>query len=330
MSSETKVKENGLNGANFSLNGKNIKKYSAKYGIYIAFILLCIVLSFSSPVFLKGENMLNVLRQISINGIIAIGITFVIITGGIDLSVGSIVALSAVTATSFAHPDTYPLIVPIIVGLGVGLICGVINGLIISYGKVAPFIVTLGMLTIARGTTLVFTAGRPVINLSDTFNQIGGGYFAGFPIPVFILLLVAAIGIFILNFTKYGRHVYAIGGNELAAKVSGLNTSAIKIGVYSIAGVAAGLSGVVLSSRVMTGSPVAGQGYELDAIAAVVIGGTSLSGGIGSIAGTLIGALIIGVMNNGLDLMNVSSYFQQIVKGVIIISAVLLDKQNAE
>ncbi len=330
MSSITKVNDNFLKKVSHFLNAKSIKKYSTKYGIYIAFVLLCIVLSLTSPVFLKYENILNVLRQISINGIIAVGITFVIITGGIDLSVGSIVGLSAVIATSFAQANTYPLIVPITVGLLAGLICGVVNGLIISYGKVAPFIVTLGMLTIARGVTLVYTSGRPVINLSDTYGQIGGGYLWGIPIPVYILVLVAAIGLFILKFTKYGRHVYAIGGNELAAKVSGLNTSAIKIGVYSIAGVAAGISGVVLSSRVMTGSPVAGQGYELDAIAACVIGGTSLSGGIGSVAGTLIGALIIGVMNNGLDLLNVSSYFQQIIKGVIIIAAVLLDKQNTK
>lgn len=307
-----------------------IKSYISQYGLYIAFIVLCLLLTVLSPTFLTLGNVLNVLRQISINGIIAIGMTLVIIIGGIDLSVGSIVALAAVTASSFAHPDTYPLIVAILVGLGVGLACGAINGIIISFGKVAPFIVTLGMLTIVRGATLVYTGGRPVINLSDSYNRIGGGYVAGIPIPIYILILIILIGIFILKYTKFGRHVYAVGGNELASKLSGLNINTVKICVYSFAGLMAGLSGVVLSSRVMAGSPAVGQGYELDAIAAVVIGGTSLSGGVGSVAGTIVGALIIGVMNNGLDLMNVSSYYQQIVKGIIIISAVLLDKKGAQ
>lgn len=312
------------------MNQDNIKHYLSRFGLYIAFILLCVILTILSPTFLTTGNVLNVLRQISINGIIAIGMTFVIITGGIDLSVGSILALSAVTACSFAHPDTYPLIVPIVVGLGVGFLCGAINGIIISYGKVAPFIVTLGMLTIARGATLVYTGGRPVIKLSNSFNEIGGGYLAGVPIPIYILLLTILIGVFILRYTRFGRHIYAIGGNEFASRLSGLNIKSVKIGVYSLAGLMAGLSGVVLSSRVMAGSPVVGQGYELDAIAAVVIGGTSLSGGVGSVAGTIIGALIIGVMNNGLDLLNVSSYYQQIVKGIIIIAAVLLDKKSVE
>ncbi len=314
--------ESHINAYNF-LKKLNVTKYS----IYIAFFILCIVLSIFSPVFLSTGNILNVLRQISINGIIAVGMTFVIITGGIDLSVGSVLALSAVTACSFAHPDTYPLIVPITVGLTVGLVCGGINGLIIARGRVAPFIVTLGMMTAARGLTLVYTAGRPVINLSDGYNQIGGGYIMSIPFPIIILFIVILLGIFVLNFTKFGRHVYAVGGNELAARVSGLNTIMIKVGVYSITGFLAGLAGIVISSRIMAGSPAVGQGYELDAIAAVVIGGTSLSGGVGSIAGTIIGALIIGVMNNGLDLLNVSSYYQQIVKGIIIVSAVLLDKR---
>lgn len=308
----------------------SIRNFLGKYGIYLAFLCLCILLSIASPAFLTPMNVLNVLRQISINGIIAIGMTFVIITGGIDLSVGSIVALSAVTACSFAHPDTYPLIVPIGIGLLVGCICGGFNGFLISQGRVAPFIATLAMMTAARGLALVCSAGRPVINLSDPYNAIGGGYLAGVPIPVYLLLLVIALGIFILNFLKFGRHVYAVGGNELAAKVSGLNVGRIKILVYALSGLLAGFAGVVLSSRVMTGSPVAGQGYELDAIAAVVIGGTSLSGGIGSIVGTIVGALIIGVMNNGLDLLNVSSYYQQIAKGLIIVGAVLLDQKSKE
>jgi len=300
----------------------------AKYGIYIAFAVLIAVLSISSDSFLSVRNILNVLRQSSMNGIIAVGMTFVIITGGIDLSVGSIVALSAVTATSLAHPNSGPLFLPIAVGIGVGMVAGFLNGAIISFGSIAPFIVTLGMMTIARGAALVYSGGRPIINLTDAYNSVGGGYLLGIPIPAYLFLGVALLGVFILSFNRFGRHVYAVGGNELAARVSGLNINAIKIGVYSLSGMFAGFAGVVLSSRVMTGSPVAGVGYELDAIAAVVIGGTSLSGGIGSIQGTIIGALIIGFMNNGLDLLNVSSYYQQIVKGVIIIAAVLLDSKT--
>jgi len=186
------------------------------------------------------------------------------------------------------------------------------------------------MMTIVRGAALVFSGGRPIINLTDEYNWIGGGYLLGIPVPVYLFLFVVLLGHFLLAYTKFGRHVYAIGGNEQAARVSGLNVQKIKIAVYSLAGLFAGFAGVVLSSRVMTGSPVAGLSYELDAIAAVVIGGTSLSGGIGSIPGTIIGALIIGIMSNGLDLLNVSSYYQQIIKGVIIIVAVLLDQKNKQ
>lgn len=308
----------------------SVNRIMARYGIYIAFACLFAILSFISPSFLSVENVLNILRQTSLNGIIAVGMTFVIITGGIDLSVGAIVALAAVSATSFAHPDSYPIIVPVVVGLGFGVLAGFINGIVIAKGSIAPFIVTLGMMTIVRGAALVFSGGRPIINLTDEYNWIGGGYFLGIPVPVYLFLFVVLMGHFLLAYTKFGRHVYAIGGNEQAARVSGINVQKIKIAVYSLAGLFASFAGVVLSSRVMTGSPVAGLSYELDAIAAVVIGGTSLSGGIGSIPGTIIGALIIGIMSNGLDLLNVSSYYQQIIKGVIIIVAVLLDQKNKQ
>ena len=302
----------------------------AKYGIYIAFAVLFAILSFSSASFLSVQNVLNVLRQTSLNGIIAVGMTFVIITGGIDLSVGAIVAVSAVVATSFAHPGGYPILVPVVAGLCFGALAGFINGFSIAKGNIAPFIVTLGMMTIVRGAALVFSGGRPIINLTDTYKWIGGGYFLKIPAPVYFFLLVVLAGHFLLAYTKFGRHVYAIGGNEQAARVSGVNVHRIIIAVYTLAGLFAGFAGVVLSSRVMTGSPVAGLGYELDAIAAVVIGGTSLSGGVGSIPGTIIGAMIIGFMSNGLDLLNVSSYYQQIIKGVIIIVSVLLDQKNKQ
>jgi len=304
------------------------KKYLSQYGLYFAFGLLIIVMAVLSPAFLKPTNLLNILRQTSINGIIAIGMTLVILTGGIDLSVGSVLALSAVIAASFAHPGEHDLILPLSIGLFVGLACGFINGFIIAWNKIAPFIVTLAMMTIARGLALVYTNGRPVIDLSDNYTKIGSGYIIGIPIPVIIFILIILAGIFLLKYTKFGRYIYATGGNEMATKISGINTTKIIIWVYSLTGLLAGLAGTVLSARVMSASPATGQGYELDAIAAVVIGGTKLTGGVGTIAGTIIGALIIGVMNNGLDLLNISSYWQLFVKGVIILLAVILDKKK--
>lgn len=304
-----------------------IGRWMGRNAILLAFLALCVVLSVSSPSFLTPANILNVLRQISINAIIAVGMTLVIITGGIDLSVGSIAALSAVVACRLAHPGEWPWVMPVIAGLMAGMMCGVVNGCLIAYGRIAPFVVTLGMMTSLRGLALVTTEGRPVINLSDAYNWIGGGVVAGLPVPVLIALGVALAGTVVLRFTLFGRHVYAVGGNERAAIVAGLRPALIKVWVYGLMGLAAGLAGIVISSRVMTGSPVAGLGYELDAIAAVVIGGTSLAGGVGGVGGTLVGALIIGVMNNGLDLLNVSSYYQQIIKGAIIVCAVLADSR---
>ena len=310
------------------LKNEHIPKFISKYGTLLAFVFLIILISLLSPQFLKLPNIINILRQTSVNGIIAVGMTFVIITGGIDLSVGSLLALTSVVACSFAHPGEYPLLFPLAIGLVVGLFGGFLNGFIIAKKHIAPFIVTLGMMTIARGLALVYTNGRPVINLSDNFNNIGGGYLVGIPIPILVFGLVALFGFFILKYTRLGRYIYAVGGNEESARIAGINTKGIVMVVYAITGFLSGLAGIVLSSRVMSGSPAIGQGYELDAIAAVVIGGTSLSGGVGTIGGTVLGVLIIGVMNNGLDLLNVSSYWQQIVKGIIIIIAVLLDSKR--
>ena len=297
-----------------------------RYGIYGVLVLLVIVLAIVSPVFLTGANIINILRQVAVNGIIAVGMTLVIITGGIDLSSGSVLALSAVVATSLAHPGGHGAGLAVAAGIGVGLVMGMVNGVLIARQRLPPFIVTLGMMTAARGLALVYTSGRPVIDLSDGYNRIGGGYLFGIPVPVLVFTGVAVLGGALLHGTRFGRYVYAIGGNELAARVSGVSTRSILIRVYALSGALAGLAGIVLSSRVMSGSPSTGVGYELDAIAAVVIGGTALSGGTGRIAGTIAGALIIGVMNNGLDLLNVSSYWQQVAKGVIIILALLLDK----
>jgi ribose/xylose/arabinose/galactoside ABC-type transport system permease subunit len=303
-------------------------EFLSRYGILLAFLILIIVMAVLSPSFLKFTNIMNILRQTSINGIVAVGMTFVIILAGIDLSVGSVLALAAVVAASLAHPGHYPVILPVLAGLLAGTLCGFINGIIIAGRKIAPFIVTLAMMTMARGAALVYTNGRPVIELSDVYNKIGGSYLLGIPIPVIIFVIVVFLGWFLLSMTVFGRHVYATGGNKTAAELSGIVTSRVTVIVYSLTGLLAGLAGIVLSSRVMSGSPAMGQGYELDAIAAVVIGGTKLTGGVGTIAGTVLGALIIGVMNNGLDLLSVSSYWQQIVKGLIILLAVMIDRKK--
>ncbi|HRN54841.1 MAG TPA: ribose ABC transporter permease [Agriterribacter sp.] len=315
------------------MNLANIRSssgYFSKYGIFIAFVVICIILSVATPYFFTAQNILIVLRQVSINGILAIGVTFVIIAGGIDLSLGSVLALTGVVAASFAHPGTYPLIIPVMLGILTGFVIGAINGLTITLGKVAPFIVTLGMMTIARGLALVWSDGRPVTNLSPAFNYIGGGDFLYIPVPILLFVLVIIVSAVLLKYTRIGRYIYAVGGNENAAKASGIRVNRVKMFAYMMCSGLAGLAGIILASRITTGQPNAGIAYELDAIAAVVIGGTSLLGGRGSIAGTVIGVLIIGVINNGLDLLNVTSYYQQIIKGVIIIGAVLLDRKNAQ
>ncbi|HTV43519.1 MAG TPA: ABC transporter permease [Candidatus Sulfotelmatobacter sp.] len=310
-------------------NWRSAGDFFSKYGIYFAFVILAGTLAIWKPSFRTLGNIDDIFQQVSVNGILAIGMTLVIITAGIDLSVGSVLALSAVVATSFAKANDqgvpyHPLIMPLALGVLTGLACGAVNGVLIAKRRLAPFIVTLGMMTVARGLALVYSQGRPEISLSDAYDAIGEGL-AG---PGGIVLATVLAGIFILHFTRFGRYVYAVGGNELAAKVSGVNTDRVLIGVYAIAGALAGVAGIVESSRVTSGSPSAGGGYELNAIAAVVIGGTSLNGGIGTMGGTIVGVLIIGVMNNGLDLLQVSSYWQQVVKGAIIVCAVLLDRKS--
>ncbi len=258
----------------------------------------------------------------------AFGVTFVIISGGIDLSLGSLLAVAGVSAAMMAKADQFPVIVPILVGLFAGLLIGAFNGLVITKSKIAPFIVTLGTMTICRGLALILSKGRPVSGLSDSFNFIGGGTFLGIPIPIIILIVVFALSHILLNNTVLGRYIYAVGGNENAARAAGIQVNKVKMAVYMICGLLAGLAGIVLTSRITTGQPNAGAGFELDAIAAAVIGGTSTSGGTGTIPGTLVGVLLIGVISNGLDLLNVSSYYQQVVMGSIIIGAVVLDSWN--
>ena len=303
---------------------KNLRQY----GIFIVFSIICLIISFIAPQFLTVSNWTIIITQVSINALLAFGVTFVIITGGIDLSLGSIVAVAGVSAAMLAHPDSYPVLVPVFAGLLAGLLIGAFNGFIITKSKIAPFIVTLGTMTIGRGLALILSNGRPVSNLSDSFVFIGSGKLMGIPLLIIILICMFIICSVILNKTILGRYIYAVGGNEQAARASGINVTQVKMAVYSISGVLAGLAGILLTSRITTGQPNAGAGFELDAIAAVVIGGTSTTGGKGSITGTLVGVLLIGVINNSLDLLNVTSYYQQVVMGIIIIGAVVLDSLN--
>jgi len=298
-----------------------------RFGILIALALVGAMLTAATPTFLTTANLINVARQISLNGILAVGATFVLLTGGVDLSLGSVVALAGVIAAGFAHPGNYPVAVPILMGILAGTACGATNGLVVTRGGVAPFIVTLGMMTVARGLALVASGGKPVSNMSPDLTRLAGDVL-GMPIPVLILAAVSLASWAFLANTRLGRYVYAVGGNENAARAAGINVGMVKMLAYTLCGAMAGLAGVVLAARITTGQPNAAVAYELDAIAAVVIGGTSLSGGVGSIGGTLLGALLMGVINNGLDLLNVSSYYQQIIKGVIIVGAVWLDRRQ--
>lgn len=308
-------------------NQKNNLTSFKELGIFFAFIIILAVLMVLSPkAFARPANLINILKQASINGILATGMMYVIISGGIDLSVGSIVALSGVIAASFAHPGEYPLVVPILLAVLAGSVVGLINGIGVAYGNIPPFIVTLGTMTIVRGVALIAARGQPVFNVTKEFEKISGGFIFGtIPNLVVYFVVVTLILAFVLTRTVFGRRVYAIGGNETAAKVSGINVEKIKLLVYTLCGFLAGIAGLLLASRIISGNPTSGQSYELDAIAAVIIGGVSMSGGSGKWYGTVIGALMIAVISNGLDILNVSSHFQLIIKGLIIIVAVLVD-----
>jgi ribose transport system permease protein len=296
----------------------------------IGLVILAVAISFISPRFLTTGNILNVLRQTSINAVIATGMTFVILTGGIDLSVGSILAYSGVIMAALLATQV-PLFASIVLVLALGAAIGVVTGLVITKGKVQPFIATFVSMTLLRGATLVFTDGKPIsadVGPAEQFAFLGQGYGFGVPVPIFIMVGVLGVAYYVLRHTRFGRYVYALGGNEEAARLSGLRTGRIKTAVYAVSGLLSATAGIVLTSRLSSAQPTAGAGYELDAIAAVVVGGTSLSGGSGRILGTLVGALIIGILNNALNLMNVSSYYQMIAKGVIILIAVLLDRKS--
>jgi inositol transport system permease protein len=314
-----------------------ISRVFSKYGIFLIFAVMVLGASLLSPAFLSSTNLINIVRQMSVVGLIALGVTGIIVSAGIDLSSGSVVGLTAVVAASLAQsPDNtasfypglhLPLIVPVVAACLVGALVGLINGSLIAKTRIPPFIATLGTFTAIRGVANLYTSGRPISDLTDDYDFIGQGDVFGVPVPIIILVVMAVVTHILYAHTKFGKYIYAIGGNEQAARVSGINAARYKMLIYVYASFLAGLAGVVVSSRIGSGQPGLGVGYELDAIAAAVIGGTSLSaGGIGTVAGTIVGALIIGVLNNTLDLMNVSAFWQQIVKGCIIVGAVILDQ----
>jgi len=309
------------------------KKVFGRYGIYLAFILLCVIMSILNPVFLSISNVLNVLRQVSLIGIIAIGVTFVILAADIDLSIGAVAALSGVLAVGFytgLYTNKLSLALSLAIALLVCIAIGLIMGIIITKGKVHSFVVTLGMLTIARGFALIYTKGAPLSGLSDAFRFLGGGRVWGIPLPLIFFIVIALLAYLILTKTPYGIYIYAIGGNQEATRLSGINVDLVRIVSFGICSLLAGFAGIILAARVSSGEPVAAETWNLDAIAAAIIGGTSLLGGKGGVGGTIIGALFLGVLRNGLNILRVSSFYQRVFIGALIIVAVIIDSIRKE
>ena len=294
-------------------------------GILIGLLILCLILTIFSPVFLTKKNILTVLRQVATNLYVACAMTMVIILGGIDLSVGSTLALSGVITGGLIAFSGYPLVIAVGAGLLAGLLVGAFNGILIARTTIPPFIVTLSTMNIARGFSYIYTGGQPIRVMSDSFNFIGAGYIGEIPTPIIYLIIIVIISTLIMSKSKLGRHIYAVGGNPVAARFSGIKNAKVLFFAYVFSGLMAAIAGIVLASRMFSGQPTAGQGAEMDAIAAVVLGGTSMSGGAGKIGGTVIGALIIGVLNNGLNLLGINSFWQYVVKGVVILIAVYVD-----
>lgn len=300
-----------------------VKHFLANNGALVGLVVICLALFIATPRFLTAGNMLNIGIQAAVTAILAFGMTFVIVTAGIDLAVGSIAALGAMSAASMFAEVGLPGWLALIAGLGVGLLAGAASGLAVAYGNLPPFIATLAMLSIARGLTLVISGGKP-ISTPEAVNFLGSDV-GPIPVPIVIMVIAGLACAFILNKTVMGRSMYAIGGNIEAARLSGLPVKKVLVTVYALSGLFAGLAGLVLAGRLSSAQPTAGQGYELDAIAAVVIGGASLSGGVGKASGTLIGALLLAIIRNGLNILNVSSFWQQVVIGVVIAIAVGMD-----
>lgn len=293
--------------------------------VLIIFLAICLVFALASPDFLRASNLLNVALQTSMIAIVAMGMTFTILTAGIDLSVGSMMALSGALAAGLAVRQELGTAPAIALALLAGMTIGAVNGLLIVRGGMPPFVATLAMLAVARGLTLVYTQGRPIAGLSDAFVWLGNGRVLGIPVPVIVMAALAVLAWIVLRQTRFGLHVYATGGDEETTRLAGVSTRRITLAVYVISGFTAALGGVLLTARLSSAQPNAAVGWELDAIAAPVLGGVSLFGGVGGIGGTLVGAFIIGVLSNGLNLLGISSYYQQVIKGAVFILAVMLD-----
>jgi len=307
------------------VNTSALRGFFQRFGLLISFLLLCIALSFLSDRFLTVGNWTNILRQSTINLIIAIGMTYVILTAGIDLSVGAVLALATVVTADLLQRGI-PILPTVIVGLTLGGALGLASGVLISRVKVPPFVATLGMMTVARGLALTYTQGRPITGLPDAFRTIGTGYLGPIPMPIIVAGVAFLAGYILLTRTRMGMNIYALGNNPVAAHYAGIATTNYTTFVYVLAGALAALAGMILVARLDSAQPTAGLSYEFDAIAAVVVGGTSFAGGEGSLVGTLLGVLVISVLNNGLNLLNVSSFYQPVVTGVVIALALLLYK----
>ncbi len=306
----------------------------------IALVVMSVALAFASESFATADNLFNVMRQVSVNLCISVGMTLVILTGGIDLSVGSILALSGAVAAGLIKSGLsieganlhigFTFFGVVVVALVIGGALGWFNGQMVTRFKVPPFIATLGMLTIARGLTMLYTNGHPITGLGENFEYLGTGWRCGVPMPALLAALVVVLFALFMRISPWGRYIYAIGGNERATRLSGIDVKRVKCFVYTVAGVLSAVAALIVTARLDSAQPNAGTGYELDSIAAVVIGGTSLNGGKGSVWGTVVGALIIGVLNNGLVLLNVSPFWQQVIKGLVILLAVVMDRMNAK
>ena len=305
----------------------NLASAWEKVGMPFVLLVLIIFMLINAPNFGTVSNLFNVARSISISAILAAGMTLVIITTGIDLSVGSTIAVSGCVAVLAARAGLNPILA-VILGMFIGAVIGLINGVLVAYCKLAAFIVTLGTMTFMRGLAYTITGGLPIVDNNLSFRAIGNGYIFNIPIPFIIMIIVYLVIWVVLDKTKYGSHVYAVGGNAEAARLAGINVKAVLLSVYVIAGVCAGLAGCIFAARVVSAQPTAGDGYEMDAIAATALGGTSMSGGRGKIQGTLIGVLIIAVLNNGMNILGISSYYQDVVKGIVILIAVLSDRNR--
>jgi ribose transport system permease protein len=300
----------------------------ANLGIMIVIVLIGLILSFLSPVFLSPNNLQTVLLEITTNVYIALGMALVMILGGIDLSVGSIVAMSGTLTVGLMVLNHQPMWLAVIIGLAMGAAIGLVSGSIVAFFKIPSFIVTLAMLNVARGIAYVYSGGRSTRMMNPAFTSVGSGYLWLFPLPVLYMVALIMIFIVVLNRTKFGTYIYAIGGNRESARLSGVPIKKVEIVTFTISGVLAAFAGLVLSARMFSGQPSVGIGYELDAIAACVLGGVSMAGGVGRISGAIFGAIVIGIVSNGLNLINVSSFWQLIVKGVIILIAVIIDSQK--